>query len=96
MHPLNRGTFDTSIPTYRARTGFLVVEFLLQWRWGASSSVLSQQISGDDGSGPGRLSPREREALHWVREHKENSEIAISLGISPHPVKTTSKTLSSR
>ena len=54
-------------------------------------SALPQFRSSDAQLGPltsalTPLSPREREILHWVREGKRDSEIAIILGISPRTV----------
>ena len=44
----------------------------------AAVAVRTSSISG--------ITPRENEILHWIREGKRNSEIALILGISPRTV----------
>ncbi len=84
---LNRGTIDAAVVPFRVKQRMRVIEFRLHRRWGGPGYVLSQRIRVDVAVGPNSLTPREREVLRWVREGKENGEIAIILGLSRHTVK---------
>jgi DNA-binding CsgD family transcriptional regulator len=84
---LNRGTVDLAIAPLRLKLEWRVVEFRLHRRWGAHGYLLSQRVLDVTERRSGRLSAREREVLHWVREGKENGEIALILSMSRHTVK---------
>lgn len=84
---MSRGTIDAAIAPFQVKQTQRNIEFRLHRRWGAAGYILSRRILITVPIGPHSLTFREQEVLHWVREGKENSEIAVILGLSRHTVK---------
>ena len=84
---LNRGVIDTAVVPFLVKQETCVTEFRLHRQWGGRGYVISERTLAKGTQDSHGLSPREREVLHWVREGKENSEIAVILGMSKHTVK---------
>lgn len=90
---LNRGTVDSAISPFFVKQSRRVIEFRMHRQWGADGYLLSQRVIVDTNGTLNRLTPRERQVLHWVAEGKGNWEIAVILGLSRHTVKDHLKSI---
>ncbi|MCC5839782.1 MAG: helix-turn-helix transcriptional regulator [Opitutales bacterium] len=84
----DRGVLPTAVRPLVVSGPNSCLELRLTRRHFAPGYVLLMSVRPQGGGRVPRLTPREREVLHWVREGKTNEEIALILACKVTSVKT--------